>query len=91
MPQLLILRSGAKIIVGDTIVKRGWFWWRRIIAEDLQDGKACVYRQRDVMFTKEIPQAEWDANIEAEKKAREEQAKRNPRPGDGPRLVTPRR
>ena len=68
MPTLLILANGAKFIVGDTVAHKGFLWSRRVIAEDLQDGKACTYRARDVMFTKEIPQSEWSANIERERK-----------------------
>ena len=90
MPNLIILANGAKFIVGDTVAHKGFLWFRRVIAEDLQDGKACTYRARDVMFTKEIPKAEWDANIERERKSREEAEKRNPHPGNAPRLVTPR-
>jgi hypothetical protein len=86
MPQLIILSNGAKIIVGDTVVKRGWLWRRRVIAEDLQDGKACIYRQRDVMFTKEIPIEEWSARLRAE----EEAQRKNPNPGNRPKVWTPK-
>jgi hypothetical protein len=47
-------------------------------------------RVSEVKFTEHIPLEEWMARLEEKKKLQEEAAKRNPSPGRGPRLVTPR-
>lgn len=93
MPVKVYLKGGQSLLIRG----ESWplatitHWWSRVAhAVGEMNGHEVRIYKREIIATEDIPDSEWKQMVEDQRKAEEEERKRNPNPGRRPGVWTPR-